>query len=70
MLDRARKLLVRMRAAQSDWYAEQRNAWNQADRIEDEKTKQALQSSAETAFSEDFRNCDYRYDCIKRKEWR
>ena len=70
MLDRARKLLVRMRAAQSDWYAEQRNAWNQADRIGDKQTKQALQSSAETAFSEDFRNCDYRYDCIKRKEWR
>ena len=70
MLDRARKLLVRMRAAQSDWYAEQRNAWNQADRIGDKRTKQALQSSAETAFSEDFRNCDYRYDCIKRKEWK
>ncbi|MBQ3806548.1 MAG: FHA domain-containing protein [Kiritimatiellae bacterium] len=70
MLERARKLLVRMRAAQSDWYAEQRNAWNQADRIGDERTKQALQSSAETAFSEDFRNCDYRYDCIKRKEWK
>ena len=70
MLERARKLLVRMRAAQSDWYAEQRNAWNQADRIGDRHTKQTLQASAETAFSEDFRNCDYRYDCIKRKEWR
>ena len=70
MLDQARKLLVRMRAAQSDWYAEQRNAWNQADRIGDERTKQALQASAETAFSEDFRNCDYRYDCIKRKDWK
>ena len=70
MLERARKLLVRMRAAQSDWYAEQRNAWNQADRIGAEKTKQALQASAEAAFSEDFRNCDYRYDCIKRKEWK
>lgn len=70
VLDRARKLLVRMRTAQSDWYAEQRNAWNQADRIGDEKTKQALQASAEAAFSEDFRNCDYRYDCIKRKEWK
>ena len=69
-LDRARKLLVRMRATQSDWYAEQRNTWNQADRIGDEKTKQALQEEAEAAFSEDFRNCDYRYDCIKRKEWK
>ena len=70
MLDRARKLLVRMRSAQSDWYAEQRNAWNQADRIGDERTKQTLQVSAETAFSEDFRNCDDRYDRIKRKEWK
>ena len=70
MLDRARKLLVRMRSAQSDWYAEQRNAWNQADRVGDERTKQTLQASAETAFSEDFRNCDYRYDRIKRKEWK
>ena len=70
LLERARKLLTRMRDVQTDWYAEQRNAWNKADRIGDERTKQSVQAAAESAFSEDFRNYDYRYDCIKRKDWK
>ena len=70
LLLRARKLLTKMRDVQADWYAEQRNAWNKADRIGDERAKKSLQAIAESAFSEDFRNYDYRYDCIKRKDWK
>ena len=70
LLERARKLLTRMRDVQTDWYAEQRNAWNKADRIGDERAKLSVQAAAESAFSEDFRNYDYRYDSIKRKDWK
>ena len=31
---------------------------------------QAVQASGEAAFSEDFRNCDYRFDSIRRKDWK
>lgn len=70
MLSRSRTLLLRLRTAQTDLYAELRNAWNQADRCEDIRTKQTVQISGEAAFSEDFRNYDYRYDSIRRKEWK
>ncbi len=69
-LSRARSLLLRLRAVQADWYAEQRSAWNMADRCDDSRMKRSIQASGEAAFSEDFRNYDYRYDRIRRKEWK
>lgn len=70
MLEKSRKLLLELRTAQANSYAYWRNSWNEADRRGDSFEKQRIQTESEAAFSEVFRNYDYRYDCIKRKDWK
>lgn len=69
-VDEARSLLSRMREKQGEWYARQKFAWERACLMEDAGGIEAVQSLGEAVFTREFADSDYRYDSIRRKEWR
>ena len=66
----AEDLLVKLRARQSDWYNTCKLGYLQARVANDKERMQSLQSMCESVFTAAFKDCDYRYDRIKRKDWR
>lgn len=66
----ARKMLVKLREQQTIWYNTQKLAYQYADRNGDRGTMNSIQSTAESVFSAEFQHADFRYDLIKRKDWK
>ena len=66
----AKKMLVRLRRLQTDWYNTQRLAWQYAFQNEDKSTMNSIQAMGESVFSSEFQYSDFRYDLIKRKDWK
>ena len=69
-LDLARKMLVKLREQQTIWYNTQKLAYQYADRNGDRGIMNSIQSMAESVFSAEFQYADFRYDLIKRKDWK
>jgi hypothetical protein len=66
----ALNMLVRLRRLQTTWYNTQRLAWQYAFRNEDKSTMNSIQAMGESVFSSEFQYSDFRYDLIKRKDWK
>ena len=66
----ARNMLVRLRRLQTTWYNTQRLAWQYAFQSEDKVTMNSIQAMGESVFSSEFQYSDFRYDLIKRKDWK
>lgn len=66
----AQELLVRLREEQGNWYNRARLAYRKAEIAGREGDIQAIQASGEEAFTPVFMTSDFRYERIKRKEWR
>ena len=66
----AKNMLIRLRRLQTDWYNTQRLAWQYAFQNEDKSTMNSIQAMGESVFSSEFQYSDFRYDLIKRKDWK
>lgn len=66
----AKNMLIRLRRLQTTWYNTQRLAWQYAFQNEDRSTMNSIQSMGESVFSSEFQYSDFRYDLIKRKDWK
>ena len=66
----AKNMLIRLRRLQTDWYNTQRLAWQYAFQSEDRGTMNSIQAMGESVFSSEFQYSDFRYDLIKRKDWK
>ena len=66
----AKNMLIRLRRLQTDWYNTQRLAWQYAFQNEDRGTMNSIQAMGESVFSSEFQYSDFRYDLIKRKDWK
>ena len=66
----ALNMLIRLRRVQTTWYNTQRLAWQYAFQNEDHATMNSIQAMGESVFSSEFQYSDYRYDLIKRKDWK
>lgn len=66
----AQDLLVRLREEQGNWYNRAKLAYRKAELAGREGDIQAIQASGEEAFTPVFMTTDFRYERIKRKEWR
>ena len=66
----ALNMLIRLRRVQTTWYNTQRLAWQYAFQNEDQATMNSIQAMGESVFSSEFQYSDYRYDLIKRKDWK
>ena len=66
----AKSLLVKLRRQQTNWFNTQRLAWQYAFQNEDKETMNSIQAMGESVFSSEFQYSDYRYDLVKRKDWK
>ena len=66
----AKNMLARLRRLQTTWYNTQRLAWQYAFQNEDKATMNSIQAMGESVFSSEFQYSDFRYDLIKRKDWK
>lgn len=66
----AKNMLIRLRRSQTTWYNTQRLAWQYAFQNEDKATMNSIQAMGESIFSSEFQYSDFRYDLIKRKDWK
>ena len=66
----AKKLLVKLREQQSSWYNTQKLAYQYAERNGDKNAMNSIQTMCESVFSAEFQSADFRYDLIKRKDWK
>ena len=66
----AKNMLIRLRRLQTTWYNTQRLAWQYAFQNEDKSTMNSIQAMGESVFSAEFQYSDFRYDLIKRKDWK
>lgn len=66
----ATDLLVKLREEQSVWYNQQKLAYLQAEVIDDKENMQSINATCESIFTPAFQDCDYRYERIKRKDWK
>lgn len=66
----AEDLLVKLRVRQSEWYNTCKLGYLQAQIADDKERMQSLQAMCESVFTAAFQECDYRYERIKRKDWR
>ena len=66
----AKSLLVKLRRQQTTWFNTQRLAWQYAFQNEDKDTMNSIQAMGESVFSSEFQYSDYRYDLVKRKDWK
>ena len=66
----AKNMLVRLRRLQTIWYNTQRLAWQYAFQSDDRVTMNSIQAMGESVFSSEFQYSDFRYDLIKRKDWK
>ncbi len=69
-LTTAKSLLARLRAEQTEWYNAQKLAYQYAERNDDTRTMQSVQSACDSVFTPEFQQSDYRYELIKRKDWK
>ncbi len=66
----AKSLLVKLRNQQTVWFNAQKLAYQYAEKNGDRRTKESIQATCESVFSSEFQQSDYRYDLIKRKDWK
>ena len=66
----AKNMLARLRRLQTTWYNTQRLAWQYAFQTDDRGTMNSIQAMGESVFSSEFQYSDFRYDLIKRKDWK
>ncbi len=69
-LNRAKSLLETLRSEQSEWYSTQKLAYQLAFKNENKATMQSIQAMASSIFTPEFQQSDYRYELIKRKDWK
>lgn len=69
-LNEAKQLLAGLRARLSVWYNAQKLAYQYAEQSGDNVSMQSIQATCESVFSAEFQQADFRYDLIKRKEWK
>ena len=69
-LEQAKRLLLKLRQLQAEWYSAQKLAYLYAENNQGKHTREIIQSNCESAFTAEFQNSDYRYDLIRRKVWK
>ena len=63
-------MLIKLREQQTVWYNSQKLAYQFAEKNKDVRTMLSIQSMCDSIFSAEFQQSDYRYDLIKRKDWK
>ncbi len=63
-------MLVKLRVKQSDWYNTSKLGYLEALAAGDKERMNSLQTMCESVFTAAFQDSDYRYERIKRKDWR
>ena len=63
-------MLIKLREQQTIWYNSQKLAYQYAETNNDTRTMQSIQATCDSIFSAEFQQADYRYDLIKRKDWK
>ncbi len=66
----AKSMLIKLREQQTVWYNSQKLAYQYAETNNDTRTMQSIQATCDSIFSAEFQQADYRYDLIKRKDWK
>lgn len=69
-LELAKSMLIKLRDEQRGWYNTQKLAYQYARLKQDKSTMQSIQSTSAAVFTPEFQQSDYRYELIKRKDWR
>lgn len=69
-LAEAKSMLIKLREQQTVWYNSQKLAYQFAEKNKDVRTMLSIQSMCDSIFSAEFQQSDYRYDLIKRKDWK
>lgn len=69
-LDNAKSLLAKLRSEQREWYNTQKLAYQLAYKNGRKGTMQSIQAMASSIFTPEFQQSDYRYELIKRKDWK
>ena len=69
-IERAQKMLIELREQQSVWFSTQKLAYQYAERNGDKNSMRSIQAMSESVFSAEFQFADFRYDLIKRKDWK
>lgn len=69
-IEHAQKMLVEMRDQQITWFNAQKLAYQYAERTSDKQSMRSIQAMCESVFSAEFQFADFRYDLIKRKDWK
>ncbi len=63
-------VLVKLRSHQSEWYNTMKLGYLEAKVSGDKERMKSTQATCESIFTHAFRDFDYRYESIKRKEWK
>ena len=66
----AQNMLIKLRRQQTVWYNTQKLAYQYAQQSESFGTMRSIQAMGESVFSVEFQYADFRYDLIKRKDWK
>ena len=69
-LENAKSLLAKLRVEQREWYNTQKLAYQLAENNDRGKTMKSIQAMASSIFTPEFQQSDYRYELIKRKDWK
>jgi len=69
-LELAKSMLAKLRAEQREWYNTQKLAYQLAYKNGRKGTMQSIQATASSIFTPEFQQSDYRYELIKRKDWK
>ncbi|MBQ7652143.1 MAG: hypothetical protein IJS15_14370 [Victivallales bacterium] len=69
-LENAKSLLAKLRSEQREWYNTQKLAYQLADKNDKRQTMNSIQAMASSIFTPEFQQSDYRYELIKRKDWK
>ncbi|MEI3039012.1 MAG: FHA domain-containing protein [Victivallales bacterium] len=66
----AKSMLIKLREQQTVWYNSQKLSYQYAETNNDTRTMQSIQATCSSIFSAEFQQADYRYDLIRRKDWK
>lgn len=69
-VEQAQNILTELRDQQAIWFNTQKLAYQYAKQNENKQSMLSIQAMCESVFSAEFQFADFRYDLIKRKDWK
>ena len=69
-IEQAQNMLTELREQQTIWFNTQKLAYQYAKQNENKQSMHSIQAMCESVFSVEFQFADFRYDLIKRKDWK